>query len=110
MDIISLSKVNKALKGAQNLDESKIGKRAESRFISIDARLDWLEQQLTKLIAKNSIEVDLSRGVFNNTEMIDGELKLGLVNEDSYTSEGSWESEVIDLSESWLETKEIIVR
>ncbi|MCY8577121.1 hypothetical protein MOD24_14825 [Bacillus haynesii] len=110
MDIISLGKANKALKEMQELDQNVIGKKAESRFNSIDARLDWLEQQAAKMKAKSSWEVDLSKGVFDDTTLVDDRLQLKPVNDESYVSEGVWESEVVDLGEDWLKTTEIQVK
>lgn len=110
MDIVSLGKANKALKEMQDLDQNVIGRKAESRFNSIDARLDWLEQQAAKLKVKSSWEVDLSKGVFDDTTFIDERFQLKPVNDDSYVSEGVWESEVVDLGEGWLKTTEIQVK
>ncbi|MCY9186604.1 hypothetical protein [Bacillus halotolerans] len=107
MDIISLGKANKTIKEIQDLNQNIIGGKAESRFTSIDARLDWLEQQTAKLKAKSSKDVDLTKGVFEDTVVSDGRLQLKPVNEESYVPEGLWESEVIDLGDGWLETTEI---
>lgn len=110
MDIISLGKANKALKEMQELDQNVIGKKAESRFNTIDARLDWLEQQAAKMKAKSSWEVDLSKGVLDDTTLVDDRLQLKPKNDESYVSEGVWESEVVDLGEDWLKTTEIQVK
>ncbi|MBU5262135.1 hypothetical protein [Bacillus atrophaeus] len=110
MDIISLGKANKTIKEIQDLNKNIIGEEAESRFTSIDARIDWLEQQTAKLKAKSSKDVDLSKGVFEDTVITDGKLQLKPVNEESYVSGGVWESEVIDLGDGWLKTTEIQVK
>ncbi|KAF2421700.1 hypothetical protein [Bacillus subtilis] len=110
MDIISLGKANKTIKDIQDLSQNIIGEKAESRFISLDARIDWLEQQTAKLKAKSSKDVDLTKGVFEDTVVTDGKLQLKSVNEESYISEGMWESEVIDLGDGWLKTTEIQVK
>ncbi len=106
MDIISLGKASKTLREIKDLDEGIVGKKAESHFKTVDERLDWIESQADKVIAINNIEIDLSKGVFDNTELVDGKIKLkkiGTIN--TYPSKGKWESSVLDLGEGWKETK-----
>jgi len=76
MDILSLSKANKTLKQIKQLDESVVAPLAEDRFPTVDARLDWLEGQATKIKAENSKQLDLSQGIFTNTEPVNGKIQL----------------------------------
>ena len=69
MDILSLSKANKTLKQIKQLDESVVAPLAEDRFPTVDARLDWLEGQTEKIHVENTIQIDLSLGIFNNVEL-----------------------------------------
>ena len=79
MDVISLSKANKTLNKIKQLDESVVAPLAEDRFPTVDARLDWLEGQAAKIKVENSKQLDLSLGIFNNTEIIDGKVRLKLI-------------------------------
>lgn len=76
MDILSLSKANKALKQIKQLDESVVAPLAEDRFPTVDARLDWLEGQAAKIKAENSKQLDLSQGIFTDTEPVNGKIQL----------------------------------
>jgi hypothetical protein len=79
MDIISLGKANQVLNKIKELDENIIAKLAESRFPTVDARLDWLEGQASKIKASNSKQVDLAQGTFTNTEVANGKLQLKII-------------------------------
>jgi hypothetical protein len=79
MDVISLGKANQALKKIKDLDENVVAPLAESRFPTVDARLDWLEGQAAKAKAVNSKQVDLTQGTFTNTELVNGKVQLKLL-------------------------------
>jgi hypothetical protein len=79
MDVVSLSKASKALRNIQNLNDQVVAPLAESRFPTVDARLDWLEGQAGKILAENSKQLDLSQGTFTNTELVNGKIQLKLV-------------------------------
>jgi hypothetical protein len=81
MDVISLSKANKTLNKIKQLDESVVAPLAEDRFTTVDARLDWLEGQASKIKVENSKQLDLSQGVFNNTELINEKVQLKCLGE-----------------------------
>lgn len=84
MDIISYGKAGKALRDVKKLDEQVVAPLAESRFPTVDARLDWLEGQADKIKVENSLQVDLSKGTFTDTEFIDGKIKLTSINGNLY--------------------------
>jgi hypothetical protein len=81
MDILSLSKTSKVLKNVKQLDESVVAPLAEDRFPTVDARLDWLEGQAAKIKVENSNQLDLSQGVFENTETVNGKIQLKLLSQ-----------------------------
>lgn len=103
MDILSLSKATRAIRDIKDLDENVVAKQAEDRFLTVDHRLDWIEAQADKVLVENSLKIDLSKGVFHNTKLIDGKLKLAK-NNSSYFPSGYWESLIIDLGVGWKET------
>lgn len=115
MDIISLGKASKTLREIQKLDVQVVAPLAESRFPTVDARLDWLENQASQIFAVNSKQIDLTQGVLSGTEIVGGKLALtntGTLSNGTtktYTPSGTWESPVIDLGDSWGETKLIDV-
>lgn len=111
MDILSLGKASKALKQIKNLDEEIVGKKAESHFITVDERLDWIEAQAGKLHSDRTLQVDLSKGTFKDTELVDGniQLKSSGLSALTYLPSGTYESPVIDLGEGWHKTKIIDV-
>lgn len=76
MDIISLGKASKVAKTIQQLDQEVVAPLAESRFPTVDARLDWIEGQANKIKAENSLQLDLSKGTFTDTEFINGKVQL----------------------------------
>lgn len=76
MDVISISKAKRALEQIKDLDQNVVAPKAEGRFATVDARLDWLEGQASKLISENSYQVDLSSGIFNNVELVDKNIQL----------------------------------
>jgi hypothetical protein len=88
MDVISLSKANKTLSKIKQLDESVVAPLAEDRFPTVDARLDWLEGQANKAVVENSKQIDLSKGMFKNTELVNGKIQLKTVGviESGYTN------------------------
>ncbi len=104
MDIISLGKANKTLREIKDLDEGVVGKGAESHFVTVDARLDWIESQADKIKIEKSLQVDLAQGVFENTEFVNGKIQLKRIGE-YYVAQGTYESPIIDLGEGWKETK-----
>lgn len=81
MDVIALGKATKVLKEAKDLDEKLIAPEAESHFQTVDARLDWLEGQASKLQITRTLDVDLSKGIFQNTELNNGIIKLKKIKE-----------------------------
>lgn len=81
MDIISYGKAGKALRDVKKLDEQVVAPLAESRFPTVDARLDWLEGQADKIKVENSLQVDLSKGTFTDTEFVNGKIQLKKVGE-----------------------------
>lgn len=110
MDVISLGKASKVLKEINQLDKEVVAPLAESRFPTVDARLDWLEGQAEKIKADNSLQVDLIQGTFTDTEYIDGKVQLKKANDTSYLSFGTYESPVIDLGEGWFQTQLIDIQ
>jgi hypothetical protein len=76
MDVISLGKASQALNKVKDLNDNVVAPLAESRFPTVDARLDWLEGQAGKIKAANSKQQDLSKGTFTNTEVSGGKIQL----------------------------------
>ena len=76
MDVISLGKAKKTFRYANQLSNETVAPLAESRFPTIDHRLDWLESQASKIKASNSKSLDFSLGTFINTELVNGKLQL----------------------------------
>lgn len=74
MDILSLSKATKAIRDIKDLDENVVAKQAEDRFLTVDHRLDWIEAQADKVLAKSFKNIDFNDGVFVNTELKNGHL------------------------------------
>lgn len=109
MDALSMGKAGAALNKIKELDQTIVAPLAESRFPTVDARLDWLEAQATKAKATSSKQLDLSQGTFTNTEFVNGKLKLKLVGVNLYTSSGTWESPIIDLGDGRIKTQVIDV-
>lgn len=107
MEIISFGKANKIFKKVKELDEGVVGLEAETRFKSVDARLDWIEEQSTGLQAEVTAEVDLTRKMFEDTQYKDGAIQLKELSPGTYVGSGTWESDVVDLGEGWQETKKI---
>jgi len=105
MDVISLGKATQALNKIKDLDNNIVAPLAESRFPTVDARLDWLEGQAAKIKAQNSKQLDLTKGFFTNTEYVNGKIQLKSTGVNQYVSSGVWESSIIDLGEGWKETK-----
>jgi hypothetical protein len=105
MDILSLGKASKVLRTIQNLNDQVVAPLAESRFPTVDARLDWLEGQASQLKAENSLQVDLSKGTFTNTELVNGKIQLKTIQTGQYQPSGTYESPILDLGEGWYETK-----
>lgn len=109
MDVISLGKANQALYKIKDLDEKIIAPFAESRFPTVDARLDWLEGQAIQIKATNSKQLDLTQGITIGTEVVDGKVQLKMVSSSGaivhqYSTSGTWESPVIDLGDGWIKT------
>ncbi|ECP9029746.1 hypothetical protein FU976_07990 [Campylobacter jejuni] len=109
MDIISLGKASKALRLTTDLDVNVVAAKAEDRFLSVDARLDWIEQQASNIMAKNSYEVDLSKKTFNDVQIKDGSLQLKELSPGAYVGSGTWESDIVDLGDGWQQTLEVKV-
>lgn len=109
MDIISLGKASKVLRDIQKVEEDIVAKKAESRFLSVDARLDWIEAQASQIMAENAMEVDLTQQTYNDVVFNSGSLELKSIGVDKYVGSGSWESAVVDLGEGWQNTKSIVV-
>jgi hypothetical protein len=107
MDIISLGKASKVLRQIKEVDEDIVAKKAESRFVNVDARLDWIEQQASNIMAQNSLEVDLTQKVFNDVQLKNGSIELKELAPGAYVGSGTWESDVVDLGEGWQSTQSI---
>lgn len=105
MDVISLSKASKALRDIEKLDNQTVAPGAESHFVNVDARIDWLESQAAVSKANRLIDIILSQGTFDKTEYVNGKIQLVKLSDASYLLSGTWESPVIDLSEGWIETE-----
>lgn len=104
MDVISLSKASKALRDIQKLDKQTVAPGAESHFLNVDARIDWMESQAAVSKMTRLIDIILSQGTFDKTEYADGKIQLAKLLDSSYMLSGTWESPVIDLSEGWMKT------
>jgi hypothetical protein len=104
MDVISLSKANKTLNKIKQLDESVVAPLAEDRFPTVDARLDWLEGQASKVKAENSKQLDLSQGVFNNTELVNGKITLKKISENP----GGYSGNIIPAMTDYLSPSGIV--
>lgn len=76
MDVISLSKASKALRDIQKLDKQTVAPDAESHFINVDARIDWMESQAAASKTTRLIDIILSQGKFDKTEYVDGKIQL----------------------------------
>lgn len=109
MDIISLGKASKVLRDIKQVDDEIVAKKAESRFINVDARLDWIEQQASNIMAENSHEVDLTRNTFQDTELANGSIQLKQLGPEAFVGSGTWESDIVDLGEGWQTTKSITI-
>ncbi|PVC75081.1 hypothetical protein C2I27_04130 [Priestia megaterium] len=94
MDIIALGKATKVLKRAKELDEKIIAHEAESHFQTVDARLDWLEGQASKILVEGSKQLDLSQGTFDNTELVNRKIQLKMTNAISYIRETSFKNQL----------------
>lgn len=107
MDVISLGKASKALRAIQSLNDTVVAPLAEGRFSTVDARLDWIEGQASKMKVETSQLVDLSKGTFIGTELIDGKIQLKAIAVGMYPLSGTWESEIIDCGYDWVQMKTI---
>jgi hypothetical protein len=104
MDVISLGKASQALNKTKDLDINVVAPKAEGRFPTVDARLDWLEAQAGKIKATSSKQLDLTIGTFTNTEVAGGKIQLKAFGTNAYATSGTWESPIIDLGEGWINT------
>lgn len=105
MDVIAFSKANKVGRKARELDTKVLGKEAESRFMTVDARLDWIEQQSEVFLIESILSVDLSRKTFEDTQFSEQNgVTLKEMSPGNYPGSGVWESDVVDLGEGWQET------
>lgn len=109
MDISSFGKASKVIREIEDLNESVIGEKAESHFLNVDARLDWIEAQAGSIVTENAHEVNLTKGKFNEAENIAGAVQLAKLSDDLFVEKGTWESDVIDLGEGWQKTKIILI-
>ena len=109
MDISSFGKASKVIREIDNLNQKVIGEKAESHFLNVDARLDWIEAQAGSIITENTNDVDLTKGSFDQAEVVLGSVQLAKLTETSFVEKGTWESGVIDLGEGWQKTKAILV-
>lgn len=107
MDIIALGKANAVLKKIKEIDDEILAVGAEGRFLNVKERLDWLEAQSSQLKAIVSRQVDLTKGQGENIEYKNGAVFLKEMKPGEFVSNGSWESDVIDLGEGWMETKSL---
>lgn len=76
MDAISLGKATQALNKIQDLDRNVVAPLAESRFPTVDARLDWLEGQASRIKVAGSKQVDLTIGTLTDVMPANGSLIL----------------------------------
>jgi hypothetical protein len=104
MDVIALGKASKTLREIKDLDEQVVAPLAQGRFKTVDARLDWLEGQADKLLVEGNHQVDFSKGVFDNTELLNGKIALKNTTNTTYFPQGTYESPILDLGEGWRET------
>lgn len=75
MDIVSYAKASNAINKIKQT-KKELGPNVKKDFSSLDERLDYLEGQLEGRYIETDIQAILEAGVFNNTEIVDGELKL----------------------------------
>lgn len=89
MDIVSYAKASNSINKIKQT-KKELGPNVKKDFSSLDERLDYLEGQLEGRYIETDIQAILEAGVFNNTEIVDGELKLkkirteNTVNKDIY--------------------------
>lgn len=105
MDVLSLGKANQVLRKIKDLNDTVLAPLAESRFPTVDARLDWLEGQANQLKVQRISQVDLSKGTFDNTELVNGKIQLKMIQTGQYAVSGTYETPILDLGEDWFETK-----
>lgn len=110
MDIIALGKASKVFQDLKQMDEELIAAKAEGRFTSVDARLDWLEAQASGLQAKDSYDVDLSQGKFDDAEFKDGSIQLRQIGSGAFVGDGTWESEIVDLGSGMQKVTGITIK
>lgn len=110
MDIIALGKASKVFQDLKQMDEELIAAKAEGRFTSVDARLDWLEAQASGLQAKDSYEVDLSQGTFDDAEFKEGSIQLRQIGSGAFVGDGTWESEIVDLGSGMQKVTGITIK
>lgn len=87
MDIVSYAKASNAINKIKQT-KKELGPNVKKDFSSLDERLDYLEGQLEGRYIETDMQVILEAGVFNNTEIADGVLKLKKIKEIEPTVEG----------------------
>lgn len=76
MDVISLGKAKKVLREMEAYHNKILGENAESYFPSVDARLDYLEKQLSIKNIQRTVNLLNDTASMSNLEFKDGKLKL----------------------------------
>lgn len=87
MDIVSYAKASNAINKIKQT-KKELGPNVKKDFSSLDERLDYLEGQLEGRYIETDIQAILEAGVFNNTEIVDGVLKLKKIKGNEPTVEG----------------------
>lgn len=87
MDIVSYAKASNAINKIKQT-KKELGPNVKKDFSSLDERLDYLERQLEGRYIETDMQVILEAGVFNNTEIVDGVLKLKKIKGNEQTVEG----------------------
>lgn len=87
MDIVSYAKASNAINKIKQT-KKELGPNVKKDFSSLDERLDYLERQLEGRYIETDIQAILEAGVFNNTEIVDGVLKLKRIKGNEQTVEG----------------------
>lgn len=87
MDIVSYAKASNAINKIKQT-KKELGPNVKKDFSSLDERLDYLEGQLEGRYIETDMQVILEAGVFNNTEIADGVLKLKKIKGNEQTVEG----------------------
>ena len=111
MDIISLGKAKKAIKEMQKYHEQILGMEVESYFPSVDARIDYLESQLSQDNVVREYDFKEALSKLEGFEMSGGNVKLKHLGKDEDDKDLfliSTEGELlVDLGASFISAKEL---